>query len=215
MHIACVSWLLLTPYSGFGYHVKPIVDIFKLTCYVNNINQYFKEVAMSADNRDGSLKVFRIVCTVTWVVALLFTLVAAYQSITRIAPYLAQASSPDMGVVRSFYGALLASAILEIVQALLCVALLQRMSCGNPFRRSTSFFLLLLGATLLVKTGAGLHLAHEAISQLGFIGTSEFGDLLRGIAPDTSALFLGVFLILLSFLFRYGRELFLDSEEMI
>lgn len=27
---------------------------------------------MSADNRDGTLKVFRIVCTVTWVVALLF-----------------------------------------------------------------------------------------------------------------------------------------------
>ena len=172
---------------------------------------------MSKDNRAGMLRVFRIICAVLVLALLGVAVVYAVLEISPAATLAGQATRAGdaLALVARFYQWMLARKVLNVAVLVVCAALFLVMAAkkSGQFGRVLSIAFLVLGVLFAVLGVASFWVAEHA--SVYFPSISDEASALVAGGVDVSAFALAATFVLLSFLFRYARELYLDSAEIL
>lgn len=172
---------------------------------------------MLVDNRMRMLKISRAVCAALAFVLLMATgLYAAYAILPRANMMDAVAYPAMAEQLLRLNTYLLASDIINAVVLLTSALLFGTIALrkGNPFTPAASNTLLALGILFFVHCVVKYWIASQALALFGFID-SQLHEQLAVEMLDVSAFALAATFVLLSFVFRYARELYLDSSEIL
>lgn len=169
---------------------------------------------MSSDNRTPRLHSFRIACAIasatlcaTAIAQVAFSLKPAIEVLDN--PVIAD--SPRIQPLRSRHWSLPSSVSLRPSSA--------PFSCGRsraetPSRKGSATCLKVLGILFVVQAATSLYAGSLKTSVSMFGGEGAVGAQEIASSFDWTSLVLGIVLFMLSQLFLYARELYLDSDEI-
>lgn len=171
---------------------------------------------MEPDNRHKALRAFR--CSSMIVAAMFVVLAIAYGSVAIGSKLvgLGAATEAQPEVAQGYYALLIVLDAIQVFQLLICALFFVLIAHGNPFKKSSSLGLLALAVSFAVKAAAQT-LVNAMIANLTFelgINIALRNQYLFD-SLDVPSIAFAIFLVLLSFLFRYAQELFIDSEAII
>ena len=156
---------------------------------------------MSSDNRTPRLHSFRIACAIasaplcaTAIAQVAFSLKPAIEVLDN--PVIADSPA---------YPAL---AISTLVPAVIGI------KSGDPFKKGSATCLKVLGILFVVQAATSLYAGSLKTSVSMFGGEGAVGAQEIASSFDWTSLVLGIVLFMLSQLFLYARELYLDSDEI-
>ena len=158
---------------------------------------------MSSDNRTPRLHSFRIACAIasatlcaTAIAQVAFSLKPAIEVLDN--PVIADSPA---------YPALAISTLVPAV-------LVWTIKSGDPFKKGSATCLKVLGILFVVQAATSLYAGSLKTSVSMFGGEGAVGAQEIASSFDWTSLVLGIVLFMLSQLFLYARELYLDSDEI-
>ena len=160
---------------------------------------------MSSDNRTPRLHSFRIACAIASA-----TLCAT--AIAQVAFSLKPAIEVLDNPVIADSPAYPALAISTLVPA--SAVLVWTTKSGDPFKKGSATCLKVLGILFVVQAATSLYAGSLKTSVSMFGGEGAVGAQEIASSFDWTSLVLGIVLFMLSQLFLYARELYLDSDEI-
>ena len=159
---------------------------------------------MSSDNRTPRLHSFRIACAIasatlcaTAIAQVAFSLKPAIEVLDN--PVIADSPAyPALAI------STLVPAVIGIATTILSAVLVWTIKSGDPFKKGSATCLKVLG----ILAGS-LKTSVSMFGGEGAVGAQEIAS-----SFDWTSLVLGIVLFMLSQLFLYARELYLDSDEI-
>ena len=159
---------------------------------------------MSSDNRTPRLHSFRIACAIasetlcaTAIAQVAFSLKPAIEVLDN--PVIADSPAyPALAI------STLVPAVIGIATTILSAVLVWTIKSGDPFKKGSATCLKVLGILFVVQAATSLY--------AGSLKTSGAQEIASSF--DWTSLVLGIVLFMLSQLFLYARELYLDSDEI-
>lgn len=170
---------------------------------------------MSSDNRTPRLHSFRIACAIASA-ALCVTAIA--QVAFSLKPAIEVLDNPviaDSPAYPALAISTLAPAVIGIATTILSAVLVWTIKSGDPFKKGSATCLKVLGILFVVQAATSLYAGslETSVSMFGgeggAVGAQEIAS-----SFDWTSLVLGIVLFMLSQLFLYARELYLDSDEI-
>ena len=165
---------------------------------------------MSSDNRTPRLHSFRIACAIasatlcaTAIAQVAFSLKPAIEVLDN--PVIADSPA---------YPALAISTLVGIATTILSAVLVWTTKSGDPFKKGSATCLKVLGILFVVQAATSLYAGSLKTSVSMFGGEGAVGAQEIASSFDWTSLVLGIVLFMLSQLFLYARELYLDSDEI-
>lgn len=172
---------------------------------------------MLTDNRTKTLRISRVVCATLALVLLVATgLYVACAILPRVNMMDAVAYPAMADQLLRLNTYLLISDIINAFVLLASALLFGTIALrkGNPFTPATSNTLLALGVLFFAHCVVKYWIASQTLGLFGFIDSQLHAQLAVEML-DVSAFALAATFVLLSFVFRYARELYLDSSEIL
>ena len=173
---------------------------------------------MSSDNRTPRLHSFRIACAIasatlcaTAIAQVAFSLKPAIEVLDN--PVIADSPAyPALAI------STLVPAVIGIATTILSAVLVWTIKSGDPFKKGSATCLKVLGILFVVQAATSLYAGSlkTSVSMFGGEGAVIIAIGAQEIASsfDWTSLVLGIVLFMLSQLFLYARELYLDSDEI-
>ena len=165
---------------------------------------------MSSDNRTPRLHSFRIACAIasatlcaTAIAQVAFSLKPAIEVLDN--PVIADSPAyPALAI------STLVPAVIGIATTILSAVLVWTIKSGDPFKKGSATCLKVLGILFVVQAAtSSLKTSVSMFGGEGAVGAQEIAS-----SFDWTSLVLGIVLFMLSQLFLYARELYLDSDEI-
>ena len=169
---------------------------------------------MSSDNRAPRLYSFRIACAIAST-ALCVTAIA--QVAFSLKPAIEVLDNPviaDSPAYPALAISTLAPAVIGIATTILSAVLVWTIKSGDPFKKGSATCLKVLGILFIVQAATSLYAGSLEASVSMFGGEGTVGAQEIASSFDWTSLVLGIVLFMLSQLFLYARELYLDSDEI-
>lgn len=169
---------------------------------------------MSSDNRTPRLHSFRIACAIasatlcaTAIAQVAFSLKPAIEVLDN--PVIADSPAyPALAI------STLVPAVIGIATTILSAVLVWTIKSGDPFKKGSATCLKVLGILFVVQAATSLYAGSLKTSVSMFCGEGAVGAQEIASSFDWTSLVLGIVLFMLSQLFLYARELYLDSDEI-
>ena len=164
---------------------------------------------MSSDNRTPRLHSFRIACAIASA-ALCVTAIA--QVAFSLKPAIEVLDNPviaDSPAYPALAISTLVPAVIGIATTILSAVLVWTIKSGDPFKKGSATCLKVLGILFVVQAATSLETSVSMFGGEGAVGAQEIAS-----SFDWTSLVLGIVLFMLSQLFLYARELYLDSDEI-
>lgn len=170
---------------------------------------------MSSDNRTPRLHSFRIACAIasatlcaTAIAQVAFSLKPAIEVLDN--PVIADSPAyPALAI------STLVPAVIGIATTILSAVLVWTIKhVADPFKKGSATCLKVLGILFVVQAAASLYAGSLKTSVSMFGGEGAVGAQEIASSFDWTSLVLGIVLFMLSQLFLYARELYLDSDEI-
>lgn len=108
----------------------------------------------------------------------------------------------------------LVPAVIGIATTILSAVLVWTIKSGDPFKKGSATCLKVLGILFVVQAATSLYAGSLKTSVSMFGGEGAVGAQEIASSFDWTSLVLGIVLFMLSQLFLYARELYLDSDEI-
>lgn len=108
----------------------------------------------------------------------------------------------------------LVPAVIGIATTILSAVLVWTIKSGDPFKKGSATCLKVLGILFVVQAATSLYAGSLKTSVSMFGGEGAVGAQEIASSFDWTSLVLGIVLFMLSQLFLYARELYLDSGEI-
>ena len=164
---------------------------------------------MSSDTRTPRLHSFRIACAIasatlcaTAIAQVAFSLKPAIEVLDN--PVIADSPAyPALAI------STLVPAVIGIATTILSAVLVWTIKSGDPFKKGSATCLKVLGILFVVQAATSLKTSVSMFGGEGAVGAQEIAS-----SFDWTSLVLGIVLFMLSQLFLYARELYLDSDEI-
>lgn len=169
---------------------------------------------MSSDNRTPRLHSFRIACAIASA-ALCITAIA--QVAFSLKPAIEVLDNPviaDSPAYPALAISTLVPAVIGIATTILSAVLVWTIKSGDPFKKGSATCLKVLGILFVVQAATSLYAGSLKTSVSMFGGEGAVGAQEIASSFDWTSLVLGIVLFMLSQLFLYARELYLDSDEI-
>lgn len=172
---------------------------------------------MSSDNRTPRLHSFRIACAIasatlcaTAIAQVAFSLKPAIEVLDN--PVIADSPAyPALAI------STLVPAVIGIATTILSAVLVWTIKSGDPFKKGSATCLKVLGILFIlfvVQAATSLYAGSLKTSVSMFGDEGAVGAQEIASSFDWTSLVLGIVLFMLSQLFLYARELYLDSDEI-
>ncbi len=169
---------------------------------------------MSSDNRTPRLHSFRIACAIasatlcaTAIAQVAFSLKPAIEVLDN--PVIADSPAyPALAI------STLVPAVIGIATTILSAVLVWTIKSGDPFKKGSATCLKVLGILFVVQAAISLYAGSLKTSVSMFGGEGAVGAQEIASSFDWTSLVLGIVLFMLSQLFLYARELYLDSDKI-
>lgn len=170
---------------------------------------------MSSDNRTPRLHSFRIACAIasatlcaTAIAQVAFSLKPAIEVLDN--PVIADSPAyPALAI------STLLPAVIGIATTILSAVLVWTIKhVADPFKKGSATCLKVLGILFVVQAATSLYAGSLKTSVSMFGGEGAVGAQEIASSFDWTSLVLGIVLFMLSQLFLYARELYLDSDEI-
>lgn len=170
---------------------------------------------MSSDNRTPRLHSFRIACAIasatlcaTAIAQVAFSLKPAIEVLDN--PVIADSPAyPALAI------STLVPAVIGIATTILSAVLVWTIKhVADPFKKGSATCLKVLGILFVVQAATSLYAGSLKTSVSMFGGEGAVGAQEIASSFDWTSLVLGIVLFMLSQLFLYARELYLDSDEI-
>lgn len=170
---------------------------------------------MSSDNRTPRLHSFRIACAIasatlcaTAIAQVAFSLKPAIEVLDN--PVIADSPAyPALAI------STLVPAVIGIATTILSAVLVWTIKhVADPFKKGSATCLKVLGILFVVQAATSLYAGSLKTSVSMFGGEGAVGAQKIASSFDWTSLVLGIVLFMLSQLFLYARELYLDSDEI-
>ena len=161
---------------------------------------------MSSDNRTPRLHSFRIACAIA---SATLCATAIAQVAFSLKPVIADSPAyPALAI------STLVPAVIGIATTILSAVLVWTIKSGDPFKKGSATCLKVLGILFVVQAATSLYAGSLKTSVSMFGGEGAVGAQEIASSFDWTSLVLGIVLFMLSQLFLYARELYLDSDEI-